>query len=194
MTKAVQKLIAGVMGMLLISAAGVSTVSAATNQATDPGGGGVTLTSSAIVTINSVQLALVKQTRDLAGTVIPNGANVTAAQTIYFVLYVDNTTAISADVIRLNDVLNEAEFTYVTNSLETTVVASGSNDAAIWAGTWSALSDAVGGPDDIASITDSAAPVGLDRITVGDQPGQVNQVLNIPGNSLRAIRFRVTVN
>ncbi len=167
---------------------------AATNQAVDPGGGGVTLNASGSLTVNSVQLALVKQARDLSGTVLPNGSNVMSGQTIYFVLYVDNVTGVTANDIRISDLLNESEFTYVLNSLETTVVPTGSNAAAIWAGTWTALTDVLGGPDDIASVADSGGPPGPDRITVGGVSGQANQTLNLPAGSLRAIRFRVRVN
>lgn len=180
--------------MLAIALSGPCASFAATNVATDPGGGSVTLAASAAVTVNSTQLALVKQARDLAGSVIPSGANVTPGQTIYFVLYVDNTTSYTANSIRITDLLNESEFSYVTNSIETAVVASGSNDAAIWAGAWTALTDAVGGPDDIASITDTGGPATADRLTVGDVPAQANQGLSVSGNTLRAIRFRVTVN
>ena len=167
---------------------------AATNQAVDPGGGGVTLNASGLLTVNGVQLALVKQSRDLSGAVLPSGSNVMSGQTIYFALYVDNITGVTASDIRISDLLNESEFTYVPNTLETTVVPTGSNDAAIWAGTWTALTDVLGGPDDIASIADSGGPAGPDRITVGGVPGQANQTLNLPGGSLRAIRFRVRVN
>jgi len=167
---------------------------AATNQAVDPGGGGVALNASGLLTVNSVQLALVKQARDLSGTVLPNGSNVMSGQTIYFVLYVDNVTGVTASDIRISDLLNESEFTYVLNSLETTVVPTGSNGAAILAGTWTALTDALGGPDDIASVADSGGPPGPDRITVGGVSGQANQTLNLPAGSLRAIRFRVRVN
>ena len=167
---------------------------AATNQAVDPGGGGVTLNASGSLTVNSIQLDLVKQARDLSGTVLPNGSNVMSGQTIYFVLYVDNTTGVTASDIHISDLLNESEFTYVLNSLETTVVPTGSNGAAIWAGIWTALTDALGGPDDIASVADSGGPPGPDRITVGGVSGQANQTLNLPAGSLRAIRLRVRVN
>ena len=167
---------------------------AATNEAIDPGGGGVSLVPSGPITVNSVQLALNKQARDLAGAVLPGGSNVSSGQNIYFVLYIDNTTGTPASDIRISDFLNETEFTYIPNSIETTLVPSGSNDAAIWAGVWTPLTDVVGTPDDSASITDSGGPAGLDQITVGAETGQVNQTLNIPGNVLQAIRFRVTVN
>jgi len=167
---------------------------AATNQAVDPGGGGVTLNASGLLTVNGVPLALVKQARDLSGSVLPGGSNVMAGQTIYFALYVDNVTGVTASDIRISDLLNESEFTYVPGTLETTVVPTGSNDAAIWAGTWTALTDALGGPDDIASVADSGGPPGPDRITVGGVSGQANQTLNLPAGSLRAIRLRVRVN
>ena len=166
----------------------------ATNTVIDPGGGSVTLVPSGPVTVNSVQLALVKQARDLTGAVLATGANVTPGQTIYFVLYVDNTTAYPANDIQIIDQLDESAFTYLINSMETAVVPAGSNDAAIWAGAWSSLSDIRGAPDDLASITDSGGPAGLDRLTVGAVAVQANQTLNVSGNTLRAIRFRVTVN
>ena len=167
---------------------------AATNTAVDAGGGAITLSPSGPVAVTSTQPLLVKQARDLAGTVLPDGSNVSSGQTIYFVVYVDNTTSVSADDFRITDLLNEAEFAYIPNSLEITTVATGSNDAAIWAGAWAPLTDVVGGPDDVASITDSGGPAGLDKATFGAVPGQVNQTLTIPGSTLRAIRFRVTVN
>jgi uncharacterized repeat protein (TIGR01451 family) len=166
----------------------------ATNTVIDPGGGSVSLVPSGPVTVNSVQLALVKQARDLAGAVLATGANVTPGQTIYFVLYVDNTTAYPANDIQITDQLDESAFTYLINSIETAVVPAGSNDAAIWAGAWSSLSDLRGAPDDLASITDSGGPAGLDRLTVGAVAVQANQTLNVSGNTLRAVRFRVTVN
>jgi uncharacterized repeat protein (TIGR01451 family) len=85
----------------------------ATNTVIDPGGGSTSLIPSGPVTVNSVQLALVKQARDLAGAVLTTGANVTPGQTIYFVLYVDNTTAYPASDIQITDQLDESAFTYL---------------------------------------------------------------------------------
>lgn len=161
------------------------------NNGTLLGGDG---TGTAQITINAVDLALVKQSRDLAGTVLPDGSTVTPGQTIYFVLYVDNITSYQTGDLRITDLLNETEFTYIPDSLETTLVPTGSSDAAIWGAAWNVLSDAAGGPDDIASITDSGGPAGKDKITIGAVPGQVNQQLYIPASSLRAVRFKVTVN
>jgi len=161
------------------------------NNDTLVGGDG---TGTAQITINSVGLALVKQARDLTGTVLPDGADVTQGKVIYFVLYVDNPTLYPAGDVRLTDLLNEAEFTYIPGSIETTVIPTGSTNAAIWSGTWLPLSDDPGAPDDIAAITDSAAPPGRDRLTIGAVAGQANRTLNVPAASLQAIRFRVRVN
>ena len=151
-------------------------------------------TGTAQIEINSVQLALVKEARDLAGTVFASNADVSPGQEIYFVLYVDNITDVLAAGFTIEDALNETQFTYVANSLETTTVASGSNAAARWAGAWTPLTDALGGPDDTASVLDSGGPAGLDHIAVGEVTGQVNQPLQIPAQTQWAIRFRVTVN
>lgn len=167
---------------------------AATNTATDAGGGDITLLPSGPVTVTSVQPLLVKEARDLTGAIIPNGSNVSSGQTIYFVIYIDNTTSVSASNFRITDLINEAEFTYIPDSMELATVVTGSSGAAIWGGLWTSLSDIVGVPDDVASITDSGGPAGLDKVTIGAVPGQANQILTVPALSLRAIRFRVTVN
>ena len=151
-------------------------------------------TGEARIELFSVQLALVKQARDLAGTVLPDGTTVSPGQELYFVLYVDNPTSFAASDLRIADAIDELQFTYVPDSLEQTVVPSGSGDAAIWAGAWTPLTDALGAPDDEASIVDSGGPPGVDRATVGAEPSQANRPLDVPASSLRAVRFRVRVN
>ncbi len=127
----------------------------ASNTAVDAGGGDISLSASGPVIVNGLFGALVKQARDLSGTVIPDGSDVNSGQDIYFVLYLDNFTSARATNIKIIDLLDETAFTYVLNSIETTLVPSGSNDAAIWAGTWTPLSDNVNPSPDLASITDS---------------------------------------
>ena len=151
-------------------------------------------TGTAQIELISAQLALVKEARDLAGNVLAAGANVVQNQEIYFVLYVDNITDFTAYGITIEDLIDEAQFTYLPNSLETTTVVSGSNAAVRWAGIWTPLSDALGAPDDEASVLDSGGPAGPDRLTVGEVTGQVNLPLQIPAQMQWAIRFRVTVN
>jgi uncharacterized repeat protein (TIGR01451 family) len=149
-------------------------------------------TGDARIEISGGTLALVKQVRDLAGTVIPDGGDVTDGQEIYFVLYVDNTSPFPADDVRITDLIDESQFIYVAASLEQTTVASGSDDAAIWAGVWASLTDGAG--DDDASATDTGGPASSDRVTIGAVPVQANQTVDIAGSTLRAFRFRVTVN
>jgi len=188
--------IAVLIGLLLAGRA-----HAATNVALGSIGGnsGVTLSNGdgsgpARITINKVDLALVKQARDLGGAVLPADAPVTSGQTLYFVLYIDNPTDFAADALTITDLLDESQFTYVDGSMESTQVASGANDAAIWAGSWTPLSDARGAPADIASFADSGGTPELDRFTAGAVSGQANAPLRIPAHSLRAVRFRVRVD
>jgi len=162
-----------------------------TNNGTILGGDG---TGTAVVTFNVTDLALVKQARDVRGTVLPNGANVAAGQDLYFVLYVDNPTPYSVDDLQLTDLLNEAQFTYLPGSLAFTTVASGASDAAMWAAAWTPLSDDTGAPDDIASIVDTGGAAGRDRLTLGSVSGQANQTASIPAMSRLAIRLRARVN
>jgi hypothetical protein len=151
-------------------------------------------TGAAQIEINSVQLALVKEARDLAGTVLAPGANVARNQEIYFVLYVDNITDFLAYRFTIEDQIDETQFTYIPNSLETSTVVSGSDAAARWAGIWAPLTDDLGSPDDEASVLDTGGPAGLDHVAVGEVTGQVNLPLVIPARTQWAIRFRVTVN
>ena len=79
------------------------------NNGTLIGGDG---TGTAQIEINSVQLALVKEARDLAGTVLPDGANVAPTQEVYFVLYADNITDFLAYRFMIEDAIDETQFTY----------------------------------------------------------------------------------
>ncbi len=160
------------------------------NNGTLAGGDG---TGTAQITINPVGLALVKQARDLAGIVLPDGADVVSGQEIYFVIYVDNVTPYPASNIQIIDSLNESEFSYIPGSIEDATVPSGSSDAQIWAGSWGGISDDIGSPDDIASITDSNGSSGRDYLTIGEVGSQANRRFHIPGTTLRALRFRVRV-
>ncbi len=187
---------------VLVSALFASaTIYAATNSATAGrdginngtifGGDG---TGTARIEINSVQLALVKEARDLAGSVLSANADVNPGQEIYFVLYVDNITDFAAYRLTIEDAIDETQFTYVADSLEMTSVVSGADAATRWAGLWTPLTDALGGPDDEASNVDTGGPPDPDLLTVGDVPGQANLFLQIPAQTQWAIRFRVRVN
>ena len=161
------------------------------NNGTLTGGDG---TGNARIEINAVDLSLVKQARDISGTVLADGTNVSAGQDIYFLLFVDNPTAGPALDLRLTDVIDDLGFTYFDNSLETSLSPSGSNDTDIWNVIWTPLTDTVGAPDDGGSCLDTNATPGRDLLTIGAEPAQTNQQIDIPAGSLRAIRFRVRVN
>ena len=161
------------------------------NNGTLRGGDG---NGPARITLNVTGLSLVKQARDLAGNVLPDNADVVPGQEVYFVLFVDNPTSVTAANLRITDQINEAEFTYIQSSAELTVVPTGSDDATIWAGSWSHVSDTPGGPDDGFSVVDTGGVADRDRLTIGAVTGQTNQAVDVPGNSLLAVRFRVRVN
>jgi len=187
--------------VLLLSAAWSASAFAAVNAVTGGIGGinnGTLLggdgTGTARITLNVTAPGIVKQARDLGGNVLPDNADVFSGQEIYFLLFVDNESPYAAVDLRIIDQLSEAEFTYIQGTLETAVVPSGSGDAAIWAGPWNALSDTLGAPDDSASFLDTGGQPGRDRLTIGSVPGQANLAVDIPGNSLVAIRFRARVN
>ena len=160
------------------------------NNGTLAGGNGA---GSGQINLNVASLALVLQARDLSGVLLPNGSNVASGQVIYFLLYVDNNTGAQADNVRIDDILNEAQFAYVSGSIETTLVPTGSSNAAIWAGGWTPLSDLLGGPDDFASWADTNGNGTVDRFTAGAATGQANQPLSIPANTIRVFRFKATV-
>jgi uncharacterized repeat protein (TIGR01451 family) len=160
------------------------------NNGTLSGGDG---TGTAQITLHVEGLALVKRARDLAGRVLPDGSAVAAGQVIYFVLTVQNPTLYPAEDVRITDLLDRAQFEYVVSSLEEARVPSGTDDAALWAATWRALTDDTGPPDDIASIAQGATPTEPDRITVGDVPGQQNLRVRIEARTTLAVRFRVRV-
>lgn len=165
----------------------------ATNQALNVSGGSVALQDSAAVTITSTVLPLLLEARDSSGNVLASNADVVPGQQIYFLLSVDNPTPAQASDLRLSNLLDETQFTYVAGSIETALLPSGTGSAALWSGPWTPLSDALGAPDDIAAFTDSGGAVGADRFSAGAVTGQSNVNLDLPGNRLRAFRFQVTV-
>ena len=145
------------------------------------------------ISLFSVDLALVKQARDLTGSVLPDAAPVSPGQDLWFVLYVDNPTPAAATDVRINDQLDETAFAYLPGSLEKTTVPSGTTDADLWASSWTPLSDPMGAPDDEGSAIDTGGPPGIDRVTVGAVSGQPNAVSDLPPGSRVAVRFRVRV-
>jgi uncharacterized repeat protein (TIGR01451 family) len=140
-----------------------------------------------------VDLALIKQARDLRGIVLPTGSYVTPGEEIYFVLYVDNPTPYPAHNLQISDQINEEQFRLIPNTLEVARLPSGASDPELWAAMWSPVSDELGDPDDIGSITNTRGPPDGDLLTIGAVPGQENKPVELPGRSRFAVRFKVMV-
>jgi len=202
------------VALLTMWVLGPADVHAAVNQATDPGGGGVSLTNSGNVTVASATLQLVKQVWDSAGTnclaSIPADATcnssatsitVPTGTTLKFLVYVKNASDVSLSDVRIQDLLDDSVtgFTYTASSIrrtpnDGTAPADTATNATIQAAATTAQTDAVGAPDDFASITDSNANGKLDKLTVSAVTGQANQSLGFLAHKTFAILYTVTKN
>jgi len=158
--------------------------------------------------------ALVKQIWDSAGvnclasvpadsTCNSSATSVTVATgaAVKVMIYIKNTGTSSVSDVRFQDLLDDSAtgFTYIANSItrtpnDGTAPADTATNAVILAAATTAQTDAVGAPDDFASITDSNANGKLDKLTVGAVTVQANQGLTFQGNKTFAIVFSVTKN
>src|SRR6266571_4565387 len=199
---------------LMILVLGTAGVYAAVNQATDPGGGGVSLTNSGNVTVTSATLQLVKEVWDSTGSnclaSIPADATCNSSATsitvptgtaLKFLIYVKNTSDVSLSDVRIQDLLDDSAtgFTYTASSIKRTpndgtAPADTATNGTILAAATTAQTDAVGAPDDLASITDSNANGKLDKLTAGAVTGQANQSLSFLAHKTLAILFTATKN
>lgn len=192
------------MSVLLIGGA----AHAATNQATDPGGGSVSLTGSGNVTISTTALQLTKQVWVGGACYASQPAQVacnSSATTVVvpvntivkFLIYVQNTSQITLSDVRFQDLLDDSAtgFTYQAGTIKSdasqTAVATAANiyTAAI-AGT--VQTDVVDtGGSNVVSITDANVEGGgkLERLTVGAVATQINQTLSVATNTTFAIVF-----
>ncbi|NOT34009.1 MAG: hypothetical protein HOP12_07555 [Candidatus Eisenbacteria bacterium] len=191
----------GVCAVLLGLSIGLSNRAQAADNAALGGFGGLangTLaggdgTGEARLTLNVVDLALVLRAWDTTGTVLPDLAPVVSGDTLWFVLRVENPTASATADVRLEDLLDEARFTYLAGTLEQTTLGAGATDAALWTATWTPLTDALGAPDDLASFVDTGGSAAADRLAVGADPLQTSLPLDVGAGALRAFRFRARV-
>ena len=160
----------------------------------------------------ALALALVKQVWDSAGvnclasipadsTCNSSATSVTVATgtALKVMIYIRNTGSGSVSDVRFQDLLDDSAtgFTYTANSItrtpnDGTAPADTATNAVILAAATTAQTDAVGAPDDFASITDSNANGKLDKLTVGAVTGQANQSLTFQANKTFAIVFSVT--
>ncbi len=180
----------------------------ATNQATDPGGGSVSLTGSGNVTISTTALQLVKQVwvggtcyasqpADAACNSSATTVTVPVNTTVKFMIYVQNDADITLTDVRFQDILDDSAtgFTYQAG---TTKSDASQNAAATAANIYTAViagtvqTDAVDtGGTNYVSIIDANVEGGgkLENLTVGAVAGQVNETLSVNANTTFAIVF-----
>ena len=203
------KLYVMALGLAFVLSAQGAAVMAATNQATDPTGGGVSLSASNIVTINPQALSIVKEARLLNGTLLASPVNLPANTKFYFVLYVDNTTDVALSDVRIIDTISTGAGNFTvdpaTFQILNTVAAPGIDmtaaNIASWAGsatwnalTWNALTAGVDADQLDWNVT------AANRVTIGQLANAALTVaasaeLNKVTNPHRAaFRFAVTLN
>jgi len=200
------KLMQLTLGFTLAVMAG--TTWAATNQATDPGGGGVGLSSSGTLTINATSLSIGKEARDLSGNDLGATATIPSGVQFYFVLYVDNTASVDLSDVRFVDAIDTGAFTVDIASFQilNTVVSPGiemtaGNDTA-WAGsaswnalTWNSLTVAV----DVDQLDWNLSTANQVTVGLGGGNGQLDIVKSTQADPTTdprrvAVRFKVTMN
>jgi len=194
------------LGLVCMLSAPGTTVMAATNTATDPGGGGVALTASGSVTVNSATLQLVKQVWTAAGACLASSpadatctasavsATVPAGTAVKFIIFVRNTTDVALSDVRIQDVIDitATGFTYgagtmkhATATLDTAPIATIYADAN--GGTVETDAAEVGGTN-YASYNNGLA----NTITIGAVVGQVNAALNVAAHTTFSLLFQAT--
>lgn len=159
---------------------------AADNTATgDIAGVAGTLAPSNTVTINTVQLALVKAAFLTDGTLLASGSDVAPGMRLNFMVAVDNVTTVAADSVNVQDAL-ATSFAYQPGTLKVdSSQSSGATQAAIYAAVdaTAPVTDAVSGAD--------VAGVSVSTVSAGAATG--NAVLVVPANRVWAMLFTVTV-
>lgn len=156
------------------------------------------VTDSPPLTITATTLAVVKKAflDDNTGTEITSGSSVAKGTIVKFLIYIDNSAAIAASDVRMEDLLDKTAFTYQTGSLRwnNNVTASAAPVATIYTdtNTGPALVDASGAAD--AGSADAVALPASVRITFGAHSAQANAPLNIPAGRVAAFLFRARLN
>ncbi len=198
--------------LALAAALALPAAQAATNDATNLAGGTTTLTSSGTVTVNSTALTLIKAVFDAgSGTCLAsddsdaacnstNTVSVPAGQTIKFLIYVDNSTGVSATDIRFQDLLDDAGsgFTYTAASIKWgTRASAGATKANIStaANGGTALSDAYDGSTVLNEYAGIDTGVSPDNLTVGgDASSPDNDQVDVAANTVFAVVFTAVKN
>lgn len=156
------------------------------------------ITDSPPLTITATTLAVVKKAflDDNSGTEIPSGSSLAKGTFVKFLIYIDNSAAIVASDVRIEDLLDKTAFTYQAGSLHwnNSVTASAAGVATIFSdtNTGPALSDATSAAD-TGSADTVALPASV-RITFGAHSLQANSALNIPAGKIAGFLFRARLN
>lgn len=181
---------------------------AATNQATDPGGGSVSLTGSGNVTVSTTALQLVKQVwvggtcyasqpADASCNSSATSVTVPVNTTVKFMIYVQNGADTTLTDVRFQDILDDSAtgFTYQTGTIKSDA---SQNAAATAANIYTAVTGGTVQTDGVdtggtnyVSIVDVNVEGGgkLENLTVGAVAGQVNETLSVNANTTFAIIF-----
>jgi hypothetical protein len=194
------------LGLVCMLLAPGTAVMAAVNTATDPGGGGVALTASGNVTVNSAALQLVKQVWTIAGACLASApadascntsattATVPAGTQLKFVIFARNTTDLALSDVRIQDVIDVTGtgFTYAAGTMKH---ATATLDSALIA---TIYADANGGvietdAADVGGTNYASYNSGLaNTITIGAVVGQVNASLNVAAHTTFSLLFQAT--
>jgi uncharacterized repeat protein (TIGR01451 family) len=192
------------LGLVFILSAWGTAAIAATNTATDPGGGGVALAASGNVTVNSAALQLVKQVWTTAGVCLASApadascnssavtATVAAGTQLKFVIFVKNATDVQLSDVRFQDALDTSAtgFTYVANSLKYDAT---QLDTATSAQIYTAVDTAGTLETDAVDATAGRyASISGSNIAVGAIPAQLNASLNVNARRTFALEFQAT--
>lgn len=159
-----------------------------------------TLTPSATVKLNVVELQLIKQVRNSQGYLLKRDTGSANGATLWFVIYVNNEIASTVEDIQVEDVVANGPNNFTVQELATGFhaeaidipgVTVGSEDIKItenWTNTWQPISDAVG--DHVGALNTGEYDAAQQKFSFGTAANPAN----IPGNTLRAYRFKVVIN
>ncbi len=198
------------IGAALVVAAvvltGVATTWAATNRAQNVAGG-IALTDSTDVTVNSTALTLVKAVyanttclistdNDAACGGATDTVNVPVGTTLRFVIYVANTTGLAASDVRFQDAITDSGADYFEFQPNAYGAGTGIRSATIAsaAPTKADIITALGGGTPLTNLVSGADSAGIDTTVSPDHltVGQLgNAVVNIAAANTFAIEFTV---
>lgn len=205
--------IALVSGAALWMAASPAMAATITNTGTGSIAGQTGTLTSGNVSLDVQSLSITKKVYDLAGTELAGSNNkVAKGQTVWVVLYVDNTSNATVQDVRVKDNLGDANgdgttgdssgMSYVASSMEylTGSVASASSPGTSstspgWfhtGGNWTAKTDTFSNADELGLSSGSGATAVLSM--GGTNVAGDNKTVDLQPLKITAFRFKVTIN